>query len=135
MSLLLQSPPIVLPSFPPPASNQSHPLRFTMSKSNVLQGAEDVAVSRSLIEAGPVVCETFVDLHSQLINANPLQITNTFAESPLLLSRTDILANLKQCFSTSTDEQQQKMCSFLHGTSGIGKTEICLRFIEEMSGQ
>ena len=105
-----------------------------MSESNVFQVAQDVAVSHSLIEA-PVVRGTFVAFHSQLINANSLQITNTFPASPLFTGRTDILANLKQYFSTSINEQQDRKCFLLHGTGGIGKTQICLRFIEEMSGQ
>jgi primosomal protein N' len=130
-----QMSPILLPSFPSPKSNQLHLLRFTMSKSNVFQGAHDVAVIHSLIEAGPVVRETCADLQCQLINANPLQITNTFAASPLFTGRRDILANLKQHFSTSINKRQQRKCFLLHGTGGIGKTQICLRFIEEMSGQ
>ena len=106
-----------------------------MSKSNVFQGAQDVAASHSLIEAGPVVRETFVDLYGQLINTNPLQIRNTFTGNPLFTGCTDILSNLKQYFSTNINEQQQRKCFLLHGTGGIGKTQICLRFIEEMAGQ
>jgi primosomal protein N' len=104
-----------------------------MNKSNVFQGAQDVAVSHSLIEGGPVVRETFVDMHGQLIKANPLQITDTFAATRLFTGRKDILTNLKQHFSTSIDKRQQ--CFLLHGTGGIGKTQICWRFIEEMSSQ
>ncbi|KIK05405.1 hypothetical protein K443DRAFT_69603, partial [Laccaria amethystina LaAM-08-1] len=48
--------------------------------------------------------------------------------------RRDILAILKQYFSTSINKRQQRKCFLLHGTGGIGKTQICLRFIEEMSG-
>lgn len=106
-----------------------------MSKSNVFQGAQDVAVSHSLIEAGPVVRETAVDLDGQLINANPLQIANTFAASPLFTGRTDILVKLKEYFCSSIGEQQQGKYFLLYGTGGIGKTQICLKFIEEMSGQ
>jgi len=103
-----------------------------MSKSNLFQGAQDVAMSHSLID---VVRETFVNLHALLINANPLQKTNSFTASPLFTGRKDILAHLKQYFSTSINEQQPRKCFLLHGTGGIGKTQICLRFIEEMSGQ
>jgi len=47
---------------------------------------------------------------------------------------TDVLAKLKEHF---TAESNDKLCCqkffLLHGMGGIGKTQICLRFIEEIS--
>ena len=48
--------------------------------------------------------------------------------------RTDVLTTLKEHF---TAESNNKICPrkffLLYGMGGIGKTQICLRFIEEMS--
>ena len=53
--------------------------------------------------------------------------------SNLFTGRTDIIAKLKKHFSTNTTDQIQRRKYFLlHGMGGIGKTQICLRFIEEM---
>ena len=48
--------------------------------------------------------------------------------------RTDVLTKLKEHF---TSESNDKLCHrkffLLYGLGGIGKTQICLRFIENMS--
>ena len=50
--------------------------------------------------------------------------------------RTKIIAKLKEHFSTDPNDGFQKRKYFLlHGMGGIGKTQICLKFIEEMSDQ
>jgi Holliday junction resolvasome RuvABC ATP-dependent DNA helicase subunit len=48
--------------------------------------------------------------------------------------RTDVLAKLKGHFTAkSNDELRRRKFFLLYGMGGIGKTQICLRFIEDMS--
>ena len=50
--------------------------------------------------------------------------------------RTEIIAKLKEHFSVNPNDGVQKRKYFLlHGMGGIGKTQICSKFIEEMSDQ
>jgi len=48
---------------------------------------------------------------------------------------TEVIAKLKKHFSINTGDSvaQKKKFFLLHGMGGIGKTQICLKFIEEMS--
>ena len=49
---------------------------------------------------------------------------------------TEIIAKLKEHLSVnSNDGVQKRKYLLLHGMGGIGKTQICLKFIEEMSKQ
>ena len=49
--------------------------------------------------------------------------------------RTEVSAKLKNHFSTNISDPAGKRKFFLlHGMGGVGKTQICLKFIEEMSG-
>ena len=48
--------------------------------------------------------------------------------------RTEAIAKLKRHFFTNTNDAVQKRKFFLlYGMGGIGKTQICLKFVEEMS--
>ena len=48
--------------------------------------------------------------------------------------RTEAIAKLKRHFFTDPDDGVQKRKVFLlYGMGGIGKTQICLKFVEEMS--
>ena len=48
--------------------------------------------------------------------------------------RTEVIAKLKKHFFTNIGDPAWKRKFFLlHGMGGIGKTQICLKFIEEMS--
>ncbi|KIK05048.1 hypothetical protein K443DRAFT_675510, partial [Laccaria amethystina LaAM-08-1] len=47
--------------------------------------------------------------------------------------RTDVLATLKKHFTAeSNDKLRSRKFFLLYGMGGIGKTQICLRLIEEM---
>ena len=48
--------------------------------------------------------------------------------------RAEAITKLKRHFFTNTDDAVQKRKFFLlYGMGGIGKTQICLKFVEEMS--
>ncbi|EDR01945.1 uncharacterized protein LACBIDRAFT_332773 [Laccaria bicolor S238N-H82] len=48
--------------------------------------------------------------------------------------RTEVIAKLKRHFFTNTNDGAKKRKFFLlHGMGGIGKTQICLKFVDEMS--
>ena len=48
--------------------------------------------------------------------------------------RTEAIAKLKKHFLTNPDDVVQKRKVFLlYGMGGIGKTQICLKFVQEMS--
>ena len=47
--------------------------------------------------------------------------------------RTEVITKLKRHFSNTNDSAQKRKFFLLHGMGGIGKTQICLKFVEEMS--
>ena len=47
--------------------------------------------------------------------------------------RTEIITKLKRHFSDTNDSAQKRQFFLLYGMGGIGKTQICLKFVEEMS--
>jgi Holliday junction resolvasome RuvABC ATP-dependent DNA helicase subunit len=49
--------------------------------------------------------------------------------------RTEVIAKLKRYFFNPNDSAQKRKFFLLHGMGGIGKTQICLKLVEEMSGQ
>ena len=50
------------------------------------------------------------------------------------MGRKDVLDRLRKIFIHGADSKLRRSC-LLWGTGGIGKTQICLKFIEEMSGR
>ena len=54
--------------------------------------------------------------------------------SSLFVGRKDVLNKLRKVFIPCADSKLISRCScLLWGTGGIGKTQICLKFIEELS--
>jgi len=51
---------------------------------------------------------------------------------PRFIGQREVIAKLKRHFFNTNDSQERKFF-LLHGVGGIGKTQICLKFIEEMS--
>jgi len=47
--------------------------------------------------------------------------------------RTEVIAKLKRYFSNADNLVRKRKFFLLYGMGGIGKTQICLKFIEEMS--
>ena len=125
-------------------------LQLTMSETNILPGAHDFVVSGT-INAARIVRKA-VRYSSSKLMACILQINiyNNFggraisnAVIPLVpnpstrfTGRMEIIAKLKEHFSANLNDRFQRRKYFLlHGMGGIGKTQICLKFIEEMSDQ
>ena len=46
--------------------------------------------------------------------------------------QTEAITKLKRHFSNTSDSTQKRKFFLLHGMGGVGKTQICLKFIEEM---
>ena len=47
--------------------------------------------------------------------------------------RTQVITALKSHFFSTNDSAQRRKFFLLYGMGGIGKTQICLKFLEEMS--
>ena len=47
--------------------------------------------------------------------------------------RTEYVSKLKRYFGDSGDSAQMRKLFLLYGMGGIGKTQICLKFLQEMS--
>jgi Holliday junction resolvasome RuvABC ATP-dependent DNA helicase subunit len=47
--------------------------------------------------------------------------------------RTEVIAKLEKHFSNANSSAQKRKIFLLYGMGGIGKTQICLKFVEEMS--
>ena len=45
------------------------------------------------------------------------------------------MAKLKRHFFTNTNDAVKRKFFLLYGMGGIGKTQICLKFVEDMSDQ
>ncbi|KIJ90614.1 hypothetical protein K443DRAFT_659169, partial [Laccaria amethystina LaAM-08-1] len=55
------------------------------------------------------------------------------SSSPRFTGRTEVIVKLKRHFSKTNDSAQKRKFFLLYGMGGIGKTQICLKFVEEMS--
>ena len=47
--------------------------------------------------------------------------------------QTKVINKLKTHFSNTNDSAQKRKFFLVYGMGGIGKTQICLKFVEEMS--
>jgi Holliday junction resolvasome RuvABC ATP-dependent DNA helicase subunit len=47
--------------------------------------------------------------------------------------RTEVIAGLQRHFCNTNDSAQKRKFFLLYGLGGVGKTQICLKFVEEMS--
>ena len=55
--------------------------------------------------------------------------------SALFTGHEDILERLKDHFGPRDEGDQYRKSFLLYGMGGIGKTQICLKFVEEMAGR
>ncbi|KIK01459.1 hypothetical protein K443DRAFT_564780 [Laccaria amethystina LaAM-08-1] len=103
-----------------------------MSGTHVFSGAHHLGLSDCTINAASTI---------NITNFGNRRVTD--AVIPLMpnpsirfTGRTEIIAKLKEHFSNSPNGQVQKRKYFLlYGMGGVGKTQICLKFIEEMADQ
>ena len=122
-----------------------------MSGTNSLSGAHDFVMSGTTNTAR-IVRETVRFSSSSADGMDFLQINiyNNFGDraisdaviplvpnpSSRFTGRMEILAKLREHFSADPNGGVQKRKYLvLHGMGGIGKTQICLKFIEEMTNQ
>ena len=142
-----------LSSFLPFVPQLCHLLRFNMSGTHVLPGAHHIALNDCTINAASTVRETTIiylrKLMVWIFTCMQININNfgggrtSDAVIPLMpnpsiqfTGRTKIIAKLKKHFLNGPNDQLQKRKYFLlYGMGGVGKTQICLKFIEEMSDQ
>jgi hypothetical protein len=63
-----------------------------------------------------------------------IPVTQKPNSSPIFTGRRDVLDKLEEIFSLKdTNRPMSRHSCLLWGMGGIGKTQICLKFIEEMS--
>ena len=61
-------------------------------------------------------------------------VTGKPNSSPLFVGQKDVLDKLREIFVHGANSKSVLRCScLLWGTGGIGKTQICLKFTEEIS--
>ena len=126
-------------------------LRYlNMSGASLLAGAHHFVASNNTFNAAKTVRGMFTkDLSNKLRALDLLQINihnnygnRTMSDGVIPLmpnpsirftGRTEVIAQLKRHFFTNTNDAVQKRKFFLlYGMGGIGKTQICLKFVEEM---
>ena len=130
-------------SFPPILNSYAHLRPLRMSEAHFFSNAHDIAISGGTFYA---VSGTVRYPPSKLMALDLLQINNgnrTTSDGiiPLMpnsshrfTGRTEVITKLRTHFSNMNDSAQKRKSFLLHGMGGIGKTQICLKFIEEMSG-
>jgi hypothetical protein len=135
--------------FPPPHSYRL--LCFNMSGPTVFQGARNVVVSGTVTAANTVRewVFTFLFTDLKLTGVDLLQINYNFSNrtmsdtviplkpnsSTRFTGHTEIIAKLRDHFTSPSDGLRARKYFLLHRMGGIGKTQICLRFFEEMFDQ
>ena len=77
-----------------------------------------------------------INIHNNYGNRTTAVIPLMPNPSTRFTGRTEAIAKLKRHFSINTDDAVQRRKFFLlYGMGGIGKTQICLKFVEEMSAR
>ena len=119
----------------------------TMSRTHIFSNAHGTAVSGGTFYAANTVSETVRYVLSRLmawfwqIHINNSNQTTTNGVIPItpnpsnqFTGRTEVIARLERHFSNTNDSAQKRKSFLLYGMGGIGKTQICLKFVEEMVG-
>ena len=77
-----------------------------------------------------------INIHNHYGNRTTGVIPLVPNPSTWFTGRTEVVAKLKSHFFIDTSDAVQKRKFFLlYGMGGIGKTQICLKFVEEMSAR
>ena len=70
---------------------------------------------------------------SSTIQKDSLSIPQKPNSSALFTGREDIIEKLKNHFAPQVQGNTERKSFLLYGMGGIGKTQICLKFVEEMA--
>jgi len=120
-----------------------------ISHQNVLPGAHNFVIkSSNLYSAQKVFSVMMVAIlqiliqflikmefhqHGSSIDNNALSIPQKPNSSALFTGREEIIGKLKNHFTPQDQGNNQRKSFLLYGMGGIGKTQICLKFVEEMA--
>jgi len=119
-----------------------------MSEKQILQGVQNVGIrggtfmAADTVRDAPFLYPTLIERYLAQINYTSVgNRTTSDAAIPVkpnssirFTGRSDVLAKLKEHFTAeSNDKIRRRKFFLLCGMGGIGKTQICLRFIEDMS--
>ncbi|KIJ93091.1 hypothetical protein K443DRAFT_684806 [Laccaria amethystina LaAM-08-1] len=103
-----------------------------MSEVQVFSSAHDNAVSDSTFYTADIMHVHNINNGNRTTSAGVIPLMPN--PSKRFTGRTKVIAELKKHFSiNANDAAQERKFFLLHGMGGIGKTQICLKFIEEMS--
>jgi hypothetical protein len=115
-----------------------------MSGTNLFAGAHNFVARNSTFNEAYTVSGMFMK-GSKLMVLDLLQINNydnrmsSQGAIPLMpnssnrfTGRTKVITQLKRHFFNRYDAVQRRKLFLLYGMGGIGKTQICLKFLEEM---
>ena len=74
-----------------------------------------------------------IHYHSSSIQNDGFSIPQKPNSSALFTGRMDIIEKLNNHFAPQDEGDKQRRSFLLYGMGGIGKTQICLKFAEEMA--
>ena len=122
---------------------------YFMGHQNVLQGAHNFVIKGSNFYTAQNVCSVIMvvmieiliqfyfkmefNQQSSSIQNDTLSIPQKPNSSALFTGREDIIEKLKNHFAPQDQGNTQRKYFLLYGMGGIGKTQICLKFVEEMA--
>ena len=113
----------------------------------MFSNAYDIIIGGGTVYTADIVSTTFRYPASKLTTLDLLQINinngnRTMFDGVIPLmpnlsnwstGQREVITKLKSHFSNTNDSAPTRKFFLLHGMGGIGKTQICLKFIEEMS--
>ena len=127
----------------------SHP--FLLTSKHVMQGAHNVVIRDSTLYVAQNVCLFItvsmisdmdllfvkIEVHGHVARGEEgtLLVPQQPNSSALFTGREDVLERLKDHFAPQDQGDGCRKSFLLYGMGGIGKTQICLKFVEEMGGR
>ena len=119
-----------------------------MSGTNLFAGAHHFVSSNNTINEAKKVGVIFPNGSKPMaLNVLQINIHNNYGKKTMLdgviplvpnpsnrfTGRTEVIAKLKEHFFNTSDSAQKRKLFLLYGMGGIGKTQVCLKFVEETS--
>ena len=71
--------------------------------------------------------------HASGVQDDTLFVPQKPNSSAIFTGRKDVLEKLKNHFAPADQDNKHKKSFLLFGMGGVGKTQICLKFVEEMA--